>query len=202
MTRPRSGAWVGVILLLVACGGPDNTYVSERGSGLFLRLPADWAVFPVENGRPAADPSTDVDFGAWRVLIDGDDRPDRSHGEELSPGAPVGTVQVVPRALFQTPPPLAQSTLRSLFTGDGSDPLVGTAYADVEYDEVDLGHHWGNRITATMTQSGSEVRVSQLAFFDSGGERIHVVRILCSAECFEEYEDEIDGVLDSFTLED
>jgi hypothetical protein len=196
----RSGAVV-VACVVAACGGPDNSYVAESGSGLYLRLPAQWEVFPVEDGEPAVDPSRDPDFGVWSVLIDGAERPQRAHGEETSPSAPVGTVQVVPRELFESPPPLAHATLRSFFTPDGTDPLAGAELGDVEYDEIDLGHHWGNRLTATVNQDDGQVRVSQLAFFDNGGKRVHLVRIMCSLDCYHEHEDEIAGVLDSFTLE-
>jgi hypothetical protein len=196
----RGGIVVLALALLGACGDADNTYVEEQGSGLFMRLPNDWTVFDVENGKPAADPSTDVNFGAWSVLIDGAVQPDRAHGEDAAPEEPVGTVQVVPLAMFQSPPALAHSTLRSFFMPDGSDPLEA-GLDDLEYDEIDNGAHWGNRLTATIDQGGQPVRVAQLAFFDDGGDRVHVVRILCSIECFADNEDEIDGVLDSFTLE-
>jgi len=190
------------IVLVAACGGPDNTYVSEKGSGLFLRLPPDWTVYPLESGKPASDPTTDADFGVWRVLIDGDHHPDRAHGEELAPGAPVGTVQVVPRVAFSTPLPLAQGALRSLFMPDGSDPLEALDLTDIEYHEIDLGHHWGNRLIATVDRGGVKIRIAQLAFFDRGGKRLHVALIQCTVECFRQHKREIDGVLDSFTLED
>jgi hypothetical protein len=206
VTRTRSGAIAGGLaataLLLGACGDAENTYVEEQGSGLFMRLPEDWEVFPVEDANPAGNPRIDADFGPWSVLIDGAERPNRAHGEEANPDEPVGTVQVVPLALFQSPPPLAHATLRGFFMVDGSDPLESDVVTDLEYDEVDLGHHWGNRLIGTVDQGGGEVRVAQLAFFDSGGKRIHVVRILCTVECFDDNEEEIEDVLDSFTLED
>ena len=206
MIRTRGGGIaLGVVataVVLGACGGPDNTYVEEPESGLFMRLPSDWKVFPVEDGAPAGDPRVDADFGPWSVLIDGAERPDRAHGEEASPDEPVGTVQVVPLALFQSPPPLTNATLRSFFTVDGADPLQSDVVTDIEYDEVDLGGHWGSRLIGTVDQGDGEVRVAQLAFFDNGGKRIHVLRILCSVECFDDNEDEIEEVLDSFTLEE
>jgi hypothetical protein len=190
-----------MVVLLGACGDADNTYVEEQSSGLFMRLPADWTVFPVEDGEPAGDPRVDLGFGPWSVLIDGAEQPDRAHGEDANPNEPVGTVQVVPLSAFQSPPPLAHAALRGFFTTDGTDPLEGTGIDDLEYEEIDNGDHWGNRITASMGQGADAVRVSQLAFFDEGGKRVHLVRILCSVACFEEHEQEIDAALDSFTLE-
>jgi len=198
----RSAALVsGLVVLLGACGDAESTYVEEQSSGLFMRLPADWTVFQVEDGEPGGDPRVDLGFGPWSVLIDGAERPNRAHGEDENPDEPVGTVQVVPLAMFQTPPPIAHASLRGFFTVDGSDPLEGTGIEDLEYEEIDRGDHWGNRISGTMRQGGDTVRVSQLAFFDEDGKRVHLVRILCSLECFEEHEAEIDAALDSFTLE-
>ena len=202
VTPVRTGALVmGLVLLLGACGQADNTYVEEQGSGLFVRLPRNWTVFPIEDGKPAVNPNVDPDFGAWRVMIDGAERPSRAHGEEPAPDEPVGTVQVVPVVMFESLP-LAYSSLRTLFPSlEGGDPLEGNDVTDIEYQEIDLDGHWGSRLTGTVDQGGDPVRVAQLAFFDDDGKRVHLLRILCSVECFDRHGDEIDDVLDSFTLE-
>ena len=199
VTPVRSGALIGgLALLLGACGGADNTYVEEQSSGLFVRLPADWEVFPIEGGKPAGDPRLDTDFGPWRVIIDGAERPARAHGEDPLPDEPVGTIQVVP---VGAEIPLTLSSLRSLFPIDGSDPLEGGDITDLEYQEIDLDEHWGSRLTGTMDLGAGPVRVAQMAFFDDDGDRIHLVRILCSVECFDRNEAEIDEILDSFTFD-
>lgn len=200
--RAVAGVALAASLLTAACGDADNTYVKESGSGLFLRLPNDWTVFPVKDGKPAGDPRIDADFGAWSVVIDGHRNPRRSHIEEPATDEPVGTVDVVPMLALQSPLPLAHATLRSLFTVDGSDALESDDVRDLEYDEVDLGGHWGSRLVGTVSVDGvEEIRVAQLAFFDDSGERIYVVRIQCSLDCFDDHETEIEAILDSFTLE-
>ena len=191
---------IGVALLVAACGGPDNTYVEERGSGLFLRLPNDWEVFELQSGSPAADLS-DPAFGAWRVVIDGADTPSRAHGEDPAPAEPVGVVSVTPLRSLQTPLSLNLSSLRSLFPPGRGDALTETGITDIEYEEVDLGGHWGVRLRGTVDLGGGPVRIAQHAFFDDDGERVHVVRVMCSVECFDSHRAEIDDVLDSFTLE-
>ena len=201
VTPVRSGAlMVGLALLLGACGDAENTYVEEQSSGVFVRLPNDWAVFPIEDGKPGGDPRVDLDFGPWRVVIDGAAVPDRAHGEEPAPNEPVGTVQVVPVAFFQDLP-LALSSLRMLFPGDGTDPLAAdSGVTDVEYREIDLEDHWGSRLDGTTDLGGGPVRVAQIAFFDDGGDRVHLVRILCSLDCFDRNEAEINEILDSLSF--
>jgi hypothetical protein len=191
---------IGVALLVAACGSPDNTYVEERGSGLFLRLPDDWEVFELQSGSPAAD-RTDPAFGAWRVVIDGAETPSRAHGENPAPSEPVGAVSVTPLRSLQTPLPLNLSSLRTLFPPGQTDPLVEGDVTDIEYEEVDLGHHWGVRLRGTVDLGGGPVRIAQHAFFDEDGQRVHVLRIMCSVDCFDAHRAEIDDVLDSFTLE-
>ena len=199
----RSGALVvGIALLLGACGDAESTYVEEPRSGLFIRLPADWTVFPVEDGNPAGDPRLDATVGRWSVFIDGAEVASRSHAEQALPEAPLGNVQITPLATLQQPPPLAQASLRRFFNVDASDPLVdASTVADLEYEEIDLGHAWGNRLEGTMDLGGGELRVVQLAFFDEGGDRLYRFRLLCSVSCFDAHRAEIDDVLDSFTLE-
>jgi hypothetical protein len=193
---------VGIGLLLGACGDAEHTYVEEPRSGLFVRLPPDWSVFPVDDGNPAGDPRRDPTTGRWSVIVDGAEVPSRSHAEDALPDAPLGNVQITPLAMLQERLPLAQATLRRFFTADSSDPLVATAtIADLEYEEIDLGHAWGNRVEGTMNLGAGEIRVVQLAFFDDGGDRLYRFRLLCSLACFVAHEAEINEVMDSFTLE-
>jgi hypothetical protein len=56
-------------------------------------------------------------------------------------------------------------------------------------------------MVGTFDPGSGEVRQAQLAFFDDGGDRIYIVHIMCSTECFDRHEAEIDRILDSFTLE-
>lgn len=190
--------------LLAACGNErDNTYIENANAGVFVRLPLDWTVFPVEDGNPVADPAVDLSFGPWRVLVDGATSPSRSHLEEAAPDEPVGFAFVTPLSGSDFVPSMA--TLRSLATPDNSDPLDGSVPGLVveEYDEIDLGHAWGNRITAEVPQpGGSLLKFTQLAFVDDGSNRITVFMLGCSTTCFDDHADEIRDSISSFTLEE
>ena len=138
---------------LAACGEADNEYVANNDAGLFVRLPADWTVYEVANDNPAADPRTDVDAGRWRVVFDASDSPSRAHLEQPVPDAPVGFVEIVPTAMLEGAQLSSHAALRSMLLGGQADPLDPSSDVDVEvldYEEVDLGHHWGNRIVAKL----------------------------------------------------
>jgi hypothetical protein len=205
--RPLGGL-VGIAVAMVlfgsACGGADNEYVANNDAGLFVRLPADWAVFEVSTSNPAGDPRTDPEAGAWRVVIDGSDHPSRAHLEVAAPDEPVGFVEIVPTALIQNTSLTSHMALRSLLFNGEADPLDESSTADVlDYEEIDLGHHWGNRIVAELPARGGEsVVVTQLAFLDSANDRVSVLRILCTTGCYEDNKSEIDEIVDSWTLED
>jgi hypothetical protein len=160
-------------------------------------------VYPLQDGEPGAA-RNDVDYGTWRVLLDGAPEPNRSHGNNPVPSEPVGVVSVRPLRTLQTPLAVAHASLRTLFLPGGGDPLAGTAtvpVTDLVYQEVDLDDHWGSLMTGSFDTGPGPVRQTQLAFFDDGGERLYVVHIMCSTECFARRQAEIDGILDSFTLE-
>lgn len=187
-----------------ACGGDaDNSYIEQSEAGLFMRLPDDWEVFQVLDDHPAAG-LTDASIGPWRVVFDGAANADRAHLEEPAPDDPVGFVEINP-----TPQGSGISTfleMRALL-GGGSldsfepvDPLDSPDFDVVDYDEFDLGGYYGNRLTVDTGSPGGEIRISQIVAVDDGADRLYVVRLLCSVECYEDNEDEIDEVLDSFTL--
>ena len=207
MTSRRWGAAVlGSVALavLAACGGErDNNYLENSDAGVFARLPVDWTVFPADDGNPVADPRVDLGYGAWRVVVDGAAEPSRAHIEEQTPDEPVGYALVTPLEGTELTPTLAG--LRSLASPDGSDPLAGPVpgLAVEEYDEIDLGHAWGSRITTDYTQpDGSHLKITQLAFIDEGSNRLTLFTLGCSAECFDDHIDEINTVVASFTIEE
>jgi len=189
-------------IALAGCGGPDNVYVAHADAGVFVRLPADWTVFTFADKDPTADPRTDPSAGTWRVVIDGAVDADRAHIESPSPTEPVGFVEILPTGLIEGGEQISNhASLRSLLLGGSSDPLDAPGVDVVAYEEIDLGHHWGNRVVAEVRRDGDTVVMSQVAFLDDGSNRLQVMRVLCSADCYELHEAEITAVLDSWTLE-
>ena len=192
----------GASSLLLGCGDADNVYVADEETGVYLRLPKDWTVFEVEDGNANVNPRTDPTSGEWAVIIDGASDPRRSHLEDLAPNDPVGRASVLNITTAQLP--RTHAALRSLLTEDGSDPLE-TPSPDLQvesYDEIEIGERgatgWCSR---TDRRRVSSRRIMQLAFFDDGGNRLTMFAVGCSAECYADHGDEIEAVVDTFTIE-
>lgn len=215
----------GMALLAVSavaaagCGDADNAYVSNSKAGVFLKLPSDWATYAYESGDPTASRLTAIP-GSWRMGFDGAEDPDRAHLEgSIAPEAPIGFVEVAP---IEVGAISGQSGLRSILVGGDYDPLDPdltyeppdpsepsdpsaidpSSLAVLDYDELDLGHAYGNEIHATIGAGRTEIEVIQLAMLNNAGDRVHLLRVLCSPDCFDEHRDEIDEVIDSWVLED
>src|SRR5262249_19153391 len=154
---------------------------------VYVKLPSKWAVFPVSNGaidRTSAQSAGN--YGVWKVLVDGAEKPSRSHTDEAAPAAPVGFVEVVPTALL-TDPGSAQTTagLRAVLLG--SDPIAanGTDVDVTDYKEVEVGNgYWGNELTFTKGTGDGATTIVQLAYADGSFSRLYFLQLTCSSDCF------------------
>jgi hypothetical protein len=189
----------------VGCGDGerDNAYVAHSEAGLFLRLPPDWETFQVYNDNPAADPLTDPEAGPWRLVFDGASEPDRAHLEEPTPEDPVGFVEIqpTPQGTGLTSYAEMRSLLGTTESAEPVDPLDSPDFDVLDYEEFDIGGYYGNRLTADTAGGAGDIRVTQIVASTDGADRLYVVRLLCSVECYGANEAEIEAMLDSFTLE-
>jgi hypothetical protein len=203
---------------LAGCGDADHNYVANERAGVFLKLPTDWETFEVLGRDPTVrdSPVLDPSGGRWRVVFDSSSRPSRFNLEEPEPDSPVGFVAVTPGSLVANPAdpgrnpiPLDDSAvLRSSLFDFAADPFDAERFSaqvviePLDYEEVDLDGFWGNRLIARLTNAaGTQIVVTNLSFTDDGGEKLYQLYIFCSVECYEQYEDDIEDVVDTFTLE-
>jgi hypothetical protein len=201
---------------LAGCGDPDNVYVANERAGVFVRLPPDWTTFEVLGRDPSVrdSPVLDPSGGRWRVVFDSSSEPSRFNLETAEPDSPVGFLDVIPASLVANPADQARnslpltdsSVLRSSlfrFAADPLDPELSSLGVDLEvvdYDEIELDGYWGNRLVGQLSTDNGSITVENLTFADDGGERLYQLHIFCSVECFDRHRDEIDAVVDSFTL--
>jgi hypothetical protein len=211
--RALLAALAATIAVAAACGDPDAVYIENDKAGVFVQLPDGWKTFDVVARDPSKDPSVFVEGGQWRVAFDGSTQPRRANLETPVPAAPVGYVQAVPferdRGAAYTSYEALRSTLFVDSAGEPVDVLDPTARerlsGDIEvtdYDELYSETHYGVRVTVTATQAEEQLRITNLVFIDAGARRLHMLRIQCSASCYEAYAEDIQGVLDSWTLKE
>jgi hypothetical protein len=201
---------------LVGCGDADNVYVTNERAGVFVSLPPDWTTFEVLGRDPSVrdNPVLDPTGGRWRVVFDSSTDPSRFNLETAEPDSPVGFLDVVPASLVANPSDQARnplpltdsSVLRSSLFRFAADPLdpelesLGVELEVLQYDEIELDGYWGNRLVGQLSTDNGSITVENLTFADDGGERLYQLHIFCSVECFDRHRDEIEAIVDSFTL--
>ena len=202
-----AGVAVAAGLGLASCGGSGYEYVSNSDAGLYFRVPDSWAVMeidPAETGRPDAvgDP---VD--AWARLIDRSPTPGPANFESPVPSYPVGLAIVSAVPDLDSRDAINYATLRGLAYG-GTDPY---AEAQVEGSNVQLVDLYdvptaddvrGQRVVFTVQRDdGTYVTYDQTALVDNLTTEIYQLLLKCESTCYERNRDEIDDIVDSWTVD-
>ena len=192
---------------LASCGGSGYEYVSNTDAGLYFRVPDSWAVFEVDaadTGRPAAvgDPGD-----AWARLLDRSPTPGPANYQAPVPSYPVGlaTVAAVPDA--DSRDIINFTTLRAL-AYDGTDPYTESQVDGSEVQLVDLydvptaDDVRGQRVVFTVHRDdGSYVTYDQTAMVNNLTTEIYRLLVKCESTCYERNRDEIDEIVDSWTVD-
>jgi hypothetical protein len=183
---------------LSACGN-DYSYLSHDASGLYYRLPDNWAALSVPDDDGAASAVS------YLRVLDSAAEPSLEHLDQVGE-SPVGVVQVLDLSPAQRDT-LSLSTLRELSTNGEGDPFdlqeqAGSGVRVLRYRDLEVeGGYKGSRIAFSRTDDdGAAVVTEQLALLAPNSDRIYQVIIHCSEACFDERKSEIDVVLDSWNV--
>ena len=217
MARAAALVLAASAALLSGCGGSGYRYVSNTEDGAFFRVPEDWAVFDEEAILTAGDGITEeqVENLRDRIWLRGFDAADDPSPENVvtrATDAPRGYAEVR-RLDEQERSRIDLITLRSLgfpldpTTGAPTDPIAAFsadpngAIQVLEYDDdlvVDDGIR-GVRITAMI--DGDEPSVfEQISLVDPATTRRYVFLIGCHLTCWEENDELISEIVDSWTV--
>lgn len=200
-------AALGAVLFAAACSSDGFTYIENKDEGLYFKVPDEWVVSesrgvietPAAEFNRAIDGLNDPDLPAqpepWRVSIGGTT-------SEL-PGPRI-LVEVVPVG-SDVRDDVSIRWLKSQAT-EGLDPTSEAAIEQgftVVYDQ-DLvqGDLSGNRIVVDLvTDGGTPLTIDQLIYVDPAITRLYRMVVLCDANCYRDYFDDIEVVMNSFTVE-
>jgi len=212
---------VGVGAAAAACGDSGYQYVENEEQGVFAKLPRDWAIYDTEellrSVNTGDDELTDAaleraETQVWFRGFDASDDPSAEGSVEIGASEPRGFVQIQALSAAERDQ-INVSGLRSAVLG--TDPLgtskemsLGSAAAeDVqvlvdEPAEFDGGYHGNHNVYAVM--QGSDVAVvDQTALLDSTSSTLYLFVVSCDETCyFETRSDEIEKIVDSWTIED
>jgi hypothetical protein len=209
----RNLALAAVAAFAVAgCAGSGYTYHANQDEQLYFKVPDSWTVFDTEDFTAAG---ADALPGLWRRGFVAGTDPSIDEVFAITSEQPRGYVEVLPLDVGERDT-ISLATLRGANLGTDSEgnPLDPLMYAqenpngeiqilgyddNVVYDEGPHGVHI--RVAVTPQDSTTTAIIDQHALVDAATSRRYVLSIGCSARCFEAHEDQIEEVIESWTLE-
>ena len=197
-----------VAIVAAACSSDGFTYVENEAEGLYFKVPDEWIVSEgtsvLESPRAEIDraieglqdPTLPALPDPWRVAIDGTNA--------AAPGLSI-VAQVVPIG-SDLRDQVSIGWMKQLATdgidvaaADGDEEATVTVLYDEDLVQGDLS---GNRIVIDwVSESGIQFTKDQLIFVDPAVTRLYGLIVLCDARCYRTNFDDIDAVMNSFTVE-
>lgn len=201
------------VLLTVACGAPEYTYVTNSDDRTYVRIPVTWQAIDEAELASALglDPSVPTtEQGVWIEAFDSAASPSAAHLLGPHAGAPNAMVfvQDVPpqmrgqysldalRDLFQ---PVSASARQEA----GANPNSMLTNFGLMADEVltPVDGIRGVHVVYQYRVAGGPYQIfDKTAFVNDDASKLYVFVARCSAECYEQRQEEIDRVVSSFTV--
>jgi hypothetical protein len=225
MVRVGVVALVLAALSLTACGS-DYHYVSNRDQGAYFKVPDHWEVYGTgellrsEDGWLTDDEVDERDDAIWLRGFDAAEEPSPEHVLDATAASPRGYAEV--RALSASERDgfdyaelrRAGFPLHDPTSGEALDPLEvatsdpGGVVTVLEYDDEDplgpleLGDGLrGVRIRTRIAVGDDEpVILEQISVVDADTTRHYSFTVGCRRRCWDENEDVIREIADSWTL--
>jgi hypothetical protein len=220
----RAGQWrarricTGLVLaaaalLVAACGAPEYTYVTNSADRTYLRVPATWQQIDERSLQDALgiDPSIDLsESGFWLEGYDADAAPSATHllgshadapvlfvGVQQVPAAARGQVSLdYMRDVFWPVSPSGQEKVAQ----NPASPFSGFAIMDDEVLTPGDGLRGVHSIYRFRIMDGPAQVFDQTVYANDDASKIYIFFVRCSAECYEQRQQEIDNVVSSFTV--
>jgi hypothetical protein len=195
-------------VLLVSCARPSTTLVSGLPEGSALTLPQGWQM--VDLKAQSSDLTLNNPLNVGPEVVDArafsPDPNELSAGKIIFDGtAPYGFLHI--RQFSQEQ--LAETSIRDL--RDGVFPFDETlaktpAFVKVITQEPLTGGNFGEhlvfsvRLPSAATSDGVEksVTIDQTVLLDPATQQVSVLFVACDSDCFEEFQPQIDGIVNSW----
>jgi hypothetical protein len=189
--------------------GSGYHYVKNSATQTYFKVPGQWTLF--DEDQIFADQATDLSpereaaakAALWLVGFDADPHPALSHLLNSSSKYPVGLARVEEIA-DRTRDSVSLSTMRNVIFP--IDQLLATGSSDLEVlssqDIVQGGGIHGNRVIFNLRQQGLFMTINQTALVDPATTRQYVFVIGCEAHCYLNNRQQIDSVVESWTVKE
>jgi hypothetical protein len=213
---PLGAPWLALAasaLVLIGCGAPEYTYVTNSDDRTYLRVPSSWQALDSKSilEGMGVDPTLDPEqSGFWLEGYDADASPSVAHllGQHSAAPAVFVGVRTVPMALRGQ---VSMDVLRDLWR-----PVSPTAREQAEQgqmspfsgfqlvsDEVLTpgdGLRGVHSVYRYRILDGPPQVFDQIVYTNDDASKIYMFYLRCSAECYEQRSSEINAVVSSFTV--
>ncbi|MEX1264206.1 MAG: hypothetical protein WEE66_09800 [Actinomycetota bacterium] len=213
---------------LVACGSPSYEYVRNTEAKTAFKVPHDWTLFDeatMQGDPPGAQAST-PDTAEWLVGLDADPSPAREHVLSLAGGYDTAFPQgmaAVYQLSTQARDRVNLELLRNLLIPIDQirDDVGVEAVTMISYDDrLDVDGFRGLHLEAQISISALEsvvgivggagdasvlvsddyLHINQTAYMDPSTDKVYILAVLCSADCYARNHGDIETVVNSWAV--
>lgn len=211
MVRNGVAALVAVVgLLLAACQPSGYTYVRNTRDGAYVKFPSDWHYFTdkdlLERQAKAAGLTPglaeQLSLQQWAVAFDADPQPTLDHLFAEPDDYPIGFMQVR-RLGDDERDQFSIASLRNQFFRFDELTLSNPGRVELLSGEELTGPDGlrGLRMRFIISfPSGGMFTYDQTTYIDARTEKVYLLAIGCTVECFERHTAEIEQVAQSWTI--
>ena len=202
-----------LVAVLAGCGSPEYTYVTNSEDRTYVKLPTTWRQIDEQALTDAIgiDPAiSEEERGLWLAGYDADSAPSPMHlfGPSAPAPAAIVAVQQVPETVRGQ---YSLDKLRDLFypvTAESRDPAALDPTSDLPdfalvSDEVLTpgdGLRGVRSVFRYRIDGGPLQMIDQTNYLNDDASKLYMLFVRCSTECYEKRQQEIDGVVSSFTV--
>lgn len=207
-------AVVAGVLLLAGCGSPSWTYVTNSTDRAYLKVPTTWHRVDPSQLEEAlgVEPAADSTEGVWIEVYDSATVPSFGHVlGDSSADSPAILVSVRP-VPEQSRGQISLDTIRDFIhpvsaAARQQDELLGGTSGMTGFillaDQVltpGEGIRGVHTVYSYRIGGGPPQIFDQVGYFNDDASKFYFAFARCSAECFDQRQSEIDGVVSSFTV--
>ena len=214
---------VAVSSVLAGCGSPGYEYVRNTDARTAFKVPIEWTVFDeaMLQGEQTGPPVSTPDPVEWLVGLDAHPSPTVEHVMSQAgyySDYPQGIAAVL-RLTAEQRDGISYGSLRNLIIPiDQIQDQVGReaveilAYDDRIEKDGFRGLHfeaqiWASALEEAAASEGGSVlfddrfvQISQTAYMDPASDKVYVLAVLCSAECYGRNRGDIESVINSWAV--
>jgi len=196
------------MLLVSGCSAPKRQYIAADSHGMYFALPSEWVAVPPRQLNKAESGWTD-DAGSvflqtvrWQGAWSGASLNGNDVFAAEAPSAPV--VFAFVRDLLNVERQGTADTTINIALRDLVIPATSIADAggDVRSERIGSGRFRGLHQFATYATGGTPQTVEVVSMLSPSRDRVYVLAIRCTEQCFDDNSGTINFVFDSLTFEE